>query len=409
MYLKLAILAAFAFLYSLVAGHIERTRITGPMVFIAFGFLVGPLGTGWLKLDITDQGLRLLADLTLSLVLFIDAANADISVFKTSTLIPRRMLLFGLPGAIALGFVAGLLLFEGIGIYQAAILATMLAATDAALGKGVVTNKAVPTRMRESLNLESGLNDGLCVPVLFIFITLAEAGGVATGSASLALKLVASEIGIGLAVGLVMTAMGAWLINWCWKQGWITEIWLQLPVIMLALLCFSAAQILHGSGYIAAFVGGLLFGYLAKGSTHKLVLAAEGMGETLAMLTWIVFGVSVIGQAYRFFSWQVVVYALLSLTVVRMLPIFLSLTGTGEKTDSKLFLGWFGPRGLASIVFAIIVLNTNLPGTQLMATVVVCTVFLSAIAHGITANPLASALAARAGKVVAHKQKEERV
>lgn len=137
-----------------------------------------------------------------------------------------------------------------------------------------------------------------------------------------------------------------------------------------------------------------------------LVLAAEGMGETLAMLTWIVFGVSVIGQAYRFFSWQVVVYALLSLTVVRMLPIFLSLTGTGEKTDSKLFLGWFGPRGLASIVFAIIVLNTNLPGTQLMATVVVCTVFLSAIAHGITANPLASALAARAGKVVAHKQKE---
>ena len=398
MYLKLAILAAFAFLYSLVAGRVERTRITGPMVFIAFGFLVGPLGADWLKLDITSQGLRILADLTLALVLFIDAANADITVLRKSSLIPRRMLLLGLPAAIALGVVAGLLLFEGLGIYQVAILATMLAATDAALGKGVVSNKAVPARLREGLNLESGLNDGLCVPVLFVFIALAQAGGGVTDGTSLALRLVAQEIGIGLAVGLVVSTIGAWLIRWCWHRDWITEIWLQLPVIMLAFVCFSAAQTLHGSGYIAAFVGGLLFGYLAKKSTHKLVLAAEGMGETLAMLTWIVFGVSVIGQFYKFFSWQVVVYALLSLTVVRMLPIFLALTGTGEKTDSKLFLGWFGPRGLASIVFAIIVLNTNLPGTRLMAIVVVCTVFLSVIAHGITANPLATALAARVAR-----------
>jgi len=196
-------------------------------------------------------------------------------------------------------------------------------------------------------------------------------------------------------VGLSVTFAGVWLVRQCWNRGWITEIWLQLPVIMLALTCFTVAQTLHGSGYIAAFVGGILFGLLAKKSTHKLVLAAEGMGETMAMLTWIVFGAAVIGPSFETFTWRVVLYALLSLTVVRMLPIFLSLTGTGERTDSKLFLAWFGPRGLASIVFAIIVLNTNLPGARLMAMVVVCTVFLSAIAHGITANPLATALAAR--------------
>jgi NhaP-type Na+/H+ or K+/H+ antiporter len=398
MYLKLAILASFAFLYSLVAGRIERSRITGPMVFIFCGFLFGPLALDWLKLDVTSQGLRVLVDITLALVLFIDAANADISVLKRSTLIPRRMLLVGLPGVIALGWMAGLLLFDGIGVYQAAILATMLAATDAALGKGVVANKAVPARIRESLNLESGLNDGLCVPVLFVFIAMAEGAGVETDSTSLALRLVAQEIGIGLGVGLLMTVVAAWLIRICWHRGWITAVWLQLPVIMLAVACFSTAQILHGSGYIAAFSGGLLFGYLAKQSTHKLVLAAEGMAETLAMLTWIVFGVSVIGQAYPFFSWQVVAYALLSLTVVRMLPIFLALGGTGETTEGKLFLAWFGPRGLASIVFAIIVLNTNLPNIRLMAITVICTVFLSAIAHGITANPLASALAARVAR-----------
>ncbi len=398
MYANLAILAVFAFLYSTVAGRVERTPITGPIVFMAFGFLVGPLGLGWVEVTASTLDLRMLADLTLALVLFIDAANADTSILRAHIVIPRRMLLIGLPGTIALGCVAGWLLFDGLGIYEVAILATMLAATDAALGKGVITNKLVPARIRESLNAESGLNDGLCVPVLFLFIALAQASDLQAGSAAHALRLVAQEIGIGLAVGLSVTYAGAWVVRQCWKRGWITEIWIQLPVIMLALTCFTVAQTLHGSGYIAAFVGGLLVRRLAKESTHKLVLAAEGMGETLAMLTWIVFGAAVIGPSFETFTWRVVLYAVLSLTVVRMLPIFLSLTGTGERTDSKLFLAWFGPRGLASIVFAIIVLNTKLPGAELMAMVVVCTVFLSAIVHGVTANPLAAALAARVSR-----------
>ena len=154
MYIEFAILAAFAFLYSIVAGRIERTPITGPIVFMAFGFLAGPFGMGWLELEPTNQGMRMLADITLALVLFIDAANADTSVLKTSTLIPRRMLLFGLPGAIALGFVAGMLLFDELSLFEVAILATTLAATDAALGKGVISNKAVPSRIRECLNVE---------------------------------------------------------------------------------------------------------------------------------------------------------------------------------------------------------------------------------------------------------------
>jgi NhaP-type Na+/H+ or K+/H+ antiporter len=335
---------------------------------------------------------------TLALVLFIDAANADLSVHKASTLVPRRMLLFGLPGTIALGFVAGLLLFDGIGMFELAILATMLAATDAALGKAVITNKAVPSHIREGLNVESGLNDGLCVPVLFVFIALAEASGVETDSTTLALKLAAREIGIGLVVGLGITALGAAMIQWCWKRGWLTDIWLQIPVVMLAITCFTVAQTLHGSGYIAAFVGGLLFGFFAKESTHKLVMAAEGTGETMAMLTWIVFGAAVIGQSYQYFTWQVVLYAVLSLTIIRMLPMFVSLAGTGETTESKLFLGWFGPRGLASLVFAIIVYNTDLPNKQILGMVVVCTVFLSAVLHGVTANPWANALAARVAR-----------
>ncbi|MBW2707020.1 MAG: cation:proton antiporter [Deltaproteobacteria bacterium] len=398
MYIELAILALFIFCYSLVAGRIERAATSGPIVFVAAGLLMGPLGLGWFDGDISRTGLRVLADLTLAVILFIDAANADLAILKRQFRIPSRMLLFSLPGVIFLGTIIAALLFETLSLFESAILGTMLAATDAALGKAVITNKAVPVQIREGLNIESGLNDGLCVPILFVFIALALGSGVEGGSTMLALKLVIQELGIGLVVGLGLSAVGTWLLRWCWNQGWVTEIWKQVTVVGLAIACFSVAQSLHGSGYIAAFTGGLLFGFVAKEATHRLVLAAEGTGETLALMTWLVFGATVIGQSVQYFTWEMLVYALLSLTIIRMLPIFLSLTGTGESTASKLFLGWFGPRGLASIVFAIIVVNKGVPAAKFIAMVVVLTVFFSLVAHGVSANPLAKLLGQKEGK-----------
>jgi NhaP-type Na+/H+ or K+/H+ antiporter len=388
MYAELAILALFIFVYSLVAGRVERSAISGPMIFVIAGFLMGPYALGWFKDGVTNNDLRMMADLTLALILFIDASNADISVLKRQYKIPLRMLLIGLPGVIVLGFGFAVLLFDGISLFEAAILAAMLAATDAALGKAVITNKAVPSRIREGLNVESGLNDGICVPIVLFFIALAvsETHG---ESEVTALALLAKELGIGLVVGLCLALFGATLMKHCAQRGWVTEIWMQVTVIGLAIASFATAQTLHGSGYIAAFTGGLLFGHLAKERTHKLVLAAEGAGETLALVTWMLFGAMVIGPALDRFTWEVVIYSLLSLTVIRVLPVFLSLAGTGESVSSRMFLGWFGPRGLASIVFAIIVINAEVPNAELLTLVVVCTVFMSLIAHGITANPMA--------------------
>jgi len=368
------------------------------MIFIAFGLIAGPVGLGILDLDISHVELRVVADLTLALILFIDAANADLGILKRNIKIPWRMLGVGLPLIILLGFGAGVLIFDDLTLYELAILATMLAATDAALGKAVITNQAVPSPVREGLNAESGLNDGICVPILFLFIALAVGTDVQGSNMGLALKLVSEEIGIGLMVGLGLTASGSWLLRICWERGWVTDIWGQMPVVALSMGSFALAQSLHGSGYIAAFTGGILFGYLAKKSTHKLVHAAEGIGETMALLTWVVFGAAVVGKVFDYLSWEVVIYAVLSLSVVGMLPVYLSLTGTGTDHYSKLFLGWFGPRGLASIVFAIIVLNENLPGGKTLVITVVCTVFLSVFAHGLTANPLANALAAKRGR-----------
>jgi NhaP-type Na+/H+ or K+/H+ antiporter len=390
MYIELAIFALFVFCYTLISGRLERAPASGPIVFVAAGFLMGPLALAWFDGDVSRTELRVLADLTLALILFIDAANADLAILKQQFRIPSRMLLVGLPGVILLGTVTAAVLFDTLSLFEAAILGTMLAATDAALGKAVVTNEAVPKQIREGLNFESGLNDGLCVPILFVFIALALGGGSEGGSTMAALQLVLQEIGIGLGVGLGLTAVGAWALRWCEDRGWVTEIWKQVTVVALAIACFAVAQSLHGSGYIAALTGGLLFGFKAKEATHRLVFASEGAGETLALLTWFVFGATVIGQSFQHFTWEMLVYALLSLTVIRMLPVFLSLSGTGESTSSKLFLGWFGPRGLASIVFAIIVLNKGVPGGEFIAMVVVLTVFLSLVAHGVSANPLAN-------------------
>jgi len=395
MYENLALLALFALVYSAIAGAVERTWISGAIVFTSFGMLVGPMGLDLLTWETDRETIRSLAEVTLALVLFTDAAGADIGVLKKNRGLPLRLLLIGLPLTILLGFGVGVLLVDSLSLFALALLATMLAPTDAALGKAVVTNQAVPDEVRQGLNVESGLNDGICVPVLFVFLALALDQTGDAGPWHLAVKLVAEEIGIGLVVGLGLTFVGAKLLKLARARNWITPTWIQIPVVAMALASFAIAQTLGGSGFIASFSGGLLFGILTKDLREEFLLAAEGTGDTLALVTWVIFGAAVVGQAVGHFSWLILLYAILSLTLIRMLPVFLSLTGSGIDTEGKLFIGWFGPRGLASIVFAVIVVSSDLPNTGPIAMTVVCTIVLSIIFHGITANPWARAYGER--------------
>ncbi len=388
-------MALFVLVYSSIAGRVERTWISGPIVFTLFGLIIGPVALNLLSFKADGETIRTLAELTLALVLFTDAAGADMGVLRRTEELPIRLLLIGLPLTILLGFGVGVLLFKQLSLVEVALLATMLAPTDAALGKAVVTNEAVPDAVRQGLNVESGLNDGICVPILFVFLALATGKAGEGGPWQLAMKLVAEEIGIGLAVGLALTAMAALLLKFAKGQKWLTNTWIQIPVVALAFGCFAVAQFLGGSGFIAAFSGGLLFGALAKQHREEFLLAAEGTGDTLALITWVIFGSAVVGQAVSYFSWLDLLYAVLSLTVIRMLPVFLSLTGMGVSTEGKFFMGWFGPRGLASIVFGVIVVNAHLPNSGPIAMTVACTIILSILGHGITANPWAKAYGAR--------------
>jgi NhaP-type Na+/H+ or K+/H+ antiporter len=394
MYQTIALLFAFVFAYGLVARRAEASPIGGAVLFTAVGLACGPAGLGILEMNVHAEELRLLAELTLALVLFTDAATANIGVARQNRATIGRLLLVGLPLTILLGWGVGTLLLKGLGVIEVAILATMLAPTDAALGLAVVSNPAVPAAVREDLNVESGLNDGICVPVLVVLLAFATEATSGVGS-GIIVRHFAEEIGIGAVVGGVLAYLGARAIRLAAERNWGSEVWRQLPVISMALCSFATAQALGGSGFIACFVGGLLAGAMARKQKHEYLLAAEGLGRVLALVTWVAFGATVVGPALTRLTWQVAAYAALSLTVVRMLPVYLALAGLGMRSDAKLFIGWFGPRGLASIVFAVIVFQANLPGSETLTVTVAWTIILSILAHGLTAGPLAAAFARR--------------
>ena len=386
-YQNVLIFVSFILVYSLIAKRIEKTPLSGPLLAVIVGLVTGPLLLNLIEVRVEAEGYKVIAELALALVLFTDASNTNIKELKKSASIPTRLLLIGLPLTIVLGMLGGGIVFKGFSWIELGILATLLAPTDAALGKPVVTNRSVPSKLRESLNVESGLNDGICVPVLFLFIAFLSAQTGEDVRFSFGLLLFAKQIGIGLVAGLVITFIGDRFINYAQKHGWISKSWETVVIVALAFSCFTAAQIAGGSGFIACFTGGLLYSTINRTYKHDILEEAEGIGDTLSMLTWVIFSSVVIAANLKNFTWDILIYAFLSLTIIRMLPVLISLIKSGTSVKEKLFIAWFGPRGLASIVFAIIILDIGLPHQKTIVLTAACTILLSIILHGLSANP----------------------
>ena len=372
--------------YGALSGRLQSTVITQAMVFVAFGLLVGNRVLDLVGVDTANQYVRLLAEATLSLVLFTDAARVNLGTLRREAALPARLLGLGLPLTIVAGTLAGLALFPQLDLWTAAALATILAPTDAALGLPVVSNKRLPSRIRQGLNVESGLNDGVCVPLLLIFLTLAQAEeGVGHIEP---LRVVAEEIGFGTIGGILAGALCAVVLRRFAARGWMEGTWQQINAVAAPLLAYTVAVALGGSGFIAAFVAGIVFGARAGERAEHSTFLAEQSGELLNAVTFLLFGAVLLGPAFADLDWRVALYAVGSLTVVRMLPVALAMLGTGMRRVTVGFLGWFGPRGLASIVFVLILVEqTELPERSLLLTVVTWTVALSVYAHGLTAWP----------------------
>ncbi len=391
-YQNLTVIFAVVFIYSVTSRRVEQTPVNGALLFCIIGFLLGNDGLQWFQVRLSNETIKTLAELALAIVLFTDAAKANLKVLSSNIDLPRRLLLLGLPLTIILGIVAGMALLPGLPVIEVAILAALLAPTDAALGKAVVTDPAVPAKIRGTLNAESGLNDGICVPIVFSLLPIAADPTLATEINRMAAQLLAEQIGLGVLVGVGIAVLAGQIIDYSFETKEQSKTWEQVTVVALAICCFSVAQLAGGSGFIAAFAGGIVFGWLEKPYKEQLLDSAEGIGDSLSLMTWLIFGAAIIGAVMHMFTWEILLYSILSLTVVRILPVYLVLYGEPLNLREKLFIGWFGPRGLASIVFAIVVLDANLPGSSVIASTAVTTIGLSVILHGITAHSFIRAL-----------------
>jgi NhaP-type Na+/H+ or K+/H+ antiporter len=394
----LGIIAAVVVAYGLVSSRLDRTPITAPMVFVAAGILLGPDVLDQVGLELTTGAGLVVAEVTLVIVLFSDAARIDLAVLRENESLPARLLGIGMPLTIGLGLLAGGLLLTGIDFWEAAIIAAVLAPTDAALGQAVVSSDAVPRRIRQALNVESGLNDGLSVPFLFLFVGLAVEE-MDPGAAEW-IAFAAEQIGLGALAGLAVGGIGGWLVKAATERRLMTGTFQQLTVLALAVAALALADQIGGNGFIAAFVGGLATGRITPVCGDRILDFTEDEGQLLTAVVFFIFGVGAI-PFLDAVTWEVLAFALLALTAVRMLPVALSVLGTGLRPSTVAFLGWFGPRGLASIILALVVVEEEpeLAGLDVVLAAMTVTVLASVVAHGATARPLVRAYSRRAATI----------
>ncbi|GAB3308112.1 cation:proton antiporter [Geodermatophilus aquaeductus] len=393
---------------AVTSRRLAPTPVSGPMLLVAAGLACGPVGLDLVDLTRDSEAVTLLLEAALVAVLFTDASTVRWSALRRDDSLPLRLLGLGLPLTMVLGTLAAWLLLPGLSWAELALVAVVLAPTDAALGQPAIADPRVPATVRRGLNVESGLNDGIALPFFVVLLAAAtgDTGGAGAGEVFL------RALVLSTAVGVVVGWGGARVLAWATARGWVAEQWRLVPALAVAVAGYSITVSLEGSGFITAWVTGLVFGVVWRHSAPRPAATQEGpagvvglveqVGDVLASAAFFVFGAVLLGPALSAIDWRTALYAVLSLTVVRMLPVAAALAGSRLRWPTVLYVGWFGPRGLASIVFALLLLEGGPPSADLVVDVVALTVGLSVLLHGASAARAAGAYGAwHAGAVAA--------
>jgi NhaP-type Na+/H+ or K+/H+ antiporter len=400
----LAVISACFVLWGLVSARLERWDVSAPIAFVVLGLVVTHGPTALIHLDLHSSTVRALAEVTLALVLFADASRVNARRLRAAAAQPIRLLCIGLPLTIAAGAAGAAILFGGNGLWVAALVGAIVAPTDAALGASVISDERVPAGVRRLINVESGLNDGIATPFVNLFLAGAVASEAVLHAQSVASAAVdlAGGAGIGAGVGIV----GGALLAFSRRHGWGSPEFRPLAILALALCAYSCSVVAGTNGFIAAFIGGMAFGTIADRSDEKGLHFTEEVGTLLSLLVWFAFGAVMLVAGFEDADWRDVVFALLALTVLRMIPVGVALAGCGLDRATVAFVGWFGPRGLASVVFGLIAVDALAPApSRVVLAAVTVTVAFSVLLHGVTASPLAD----RYGAAVARTRSEEGV
>lgn len=390
-------IALLVLVYGYISQALTRFNISGPMVYTGLGLLISPLLLNLSSVQVDAEFVTIIVELALVLVLFSDAALLDLKLLRQSWKIPARLLLIGLPLTIVAGTFAATIIFPDQPTLYLLLLALLLTPTDAALGKAVVSDPSVPDKVRSSINVESGLNDGIIFPILITVLAMITSGVTSGESDNSWMGYVFQQVVFGAIVGGLVGYIGAKLAELANNNNWMQESYKNLIPIALAILSYYLAEAFHGNGFIAAFFAGLYAGNTSLKVRDHIEEFAESEGELLVLISFFLFGLAFVPVTFEYINMQVIIYSLLSLTILRMLPVMISLIGAkldNKKLDfsTSSFIAWFGPRGIASILYVLIVAKEvgGIEGFETIFAVVTVTVLMSIVAHGLSAQPLAN-------------------
>ncbi len=387
--LALVVIMAILLAWALVAGRLARWSITAPLAMVVAGVALTAGSDPVFTIDLETSSFEHTVEVVLAILLFVDATETPGGIFGREPKLTARLLGVALPLTLLAALGVGFLLLPGTGFWMLAVLATVVVPTDFAPAAALIRDRRVPARLRDLLNVESGLNDGLIAPI-FLFCLAAAKAQDSSHIAVTALADAVPAVLVAIAVGTVVGFVGAKLLSRSWRRHWTQPTALRLGVAALPLLTYGLAIVLHGNGFVAAFVAGAFFALATRELPEDALNLTEDVGMLLSLVVWFIFG-RAINQVAGGITWRVAWYAVLVVTVMRIVPVMLSLLGTSISRRDALFLGWLGPRGLATIVFGLLAF-VELTGADadLVADVMVATVVLSIVLHGLSYGPLAA-------------------
>jgi NhaP-type Na+/H+ or K+/H+ antiporter len=384
----IVLMALIILVFGIFSKRAERTIITAPMVFVLIGLAVSFFGFGLLEEGPKAGFVKPFAEFTLILVLFIDATTIDRSRLKLERSLPARLLLIGLPLTMVFGALIAIPIFPEISTVALIMMALILSPTDAALGQAVVTGEQVPLRIRQTINIESGLNDGIALPPILICFAILSGSGGGNMDMSYWLTFIIKQFLFGPIIGGFVGWLGGFIVERSTKAGWMSHTYQMLASVAIAILAYSLAEHFGGNGFISAYFAGLLLGTKSEMIREKIREFGEAESQVFIMFIFLLFGMILVPVSYQYWDWRSLMYAVLSLTVIRIVPVALSLIGTGLDKKTVLFIGWFGPRGIASVLYLLMaVIQLGVEGYETVVAVISLTILLSIFLHGFTAMP----------------------
>jgi sodium/hydrogen antiporter len=381
--------ALLIFGYGLISRVSESSPISAPMVFAGIGILAGPLALDLFEVNLNATVVKLIAEITLVIILFVDASTINLQTLRTNRGMPLRLLGIGLPLTMVLGFVAAAWLINVQNLWVAALVGLILSPTDAALGQAVVASKGLPENIRQAINVESGLNDGIALPPILMCLAALSGAAHTSSHPDSWLVFMALQLTLGPIAGVLIGWWGGRLVDEASRRGWMLPTFQRLVAGSLAVIAFAAAETFHGNGFIAAYCAGLFLGTQTHAVRERIQEFGEAEGQQMSLFVFLLFGIALVPAMVKYWNIEALCYAILSLTVIRMIPVVLCLRGAGLDGPGMWFIAWFGPRGIASVLYALMAVSKlGVTGYEQGLAVITLTVLLSIFLHGLSAVPL---------------------